>query len=609
MRKLLFTFLSITLSSFLWAQDEPEPENTEGESYGETVIITADRISEQLKDSGSAVTVITREEIEQRHEPFLLDMLRTVPGVYVSQSGSAGKATSIFIRGAGSSQSLVMLDGVQINDSLNFVDLGLLTTTNIERIEIVRGPQSTLYGSDAMGGVINIITRTAGNLIAAKGEYGSDSTTNASVRSGFGSERNNIALEYSLYDTDGQTVNDDYENKTFAANGHVQVTEWTNLGVIYRDLRVDLGIPFNTGVPSPERRQKTDAWLLLVPLKQKITNKWDVEAGFSIFDEEIHFKDPDDVFFGFSDSDSKTTTFNLINNIGVADGHTLIAGYEYEKIRINETTPSSELSDSEITNDAFYGQYQYSAWKPMTISAGIRFDINDTFGDNVNPRLAVAYQIANAVRVHGTVANGFRAPRPAELLGPFGNPDLKAEEVTGWDLGGDYEIFPSKLYVSGTIFFDYFTDLIDFDRETFRLANFEKVDTSGLELEARIQPTENLMIIATYTFLDTENKATGEELLRRPRNSGGINIDYRLKRFRTNFNWNLIGDRFDINDVTFAPELNPGYNDSNIVVSYEFIEQLQVYGRITNLFDEQYQEVIGFPAPDRAFFAGIQVKY
>lgn len=609
MRKFLFTFICLTLASVLWAEEEKPSTDSETKPYSETVIISADRAAEPLKDAGSSVTVITREEIEQRHEPFLLDLLRTVPGVYISQSGSPGKATSIFIRGAGSSQSLVMFDGVPINDSLNFVDLGTLTTTNIERIEIVKGPQSTLYGSDAMGGVINIITRSAGNLITAKGEGGSDSTANGSVRTGYGSDVNNIALEYNRYTTDGETTNDDYENSTFAANGHVQVTEWTNVGATYRKFDTDLGIPLNAGVSSPNRRQKTDAYLLLIPVKQKIQEWWNVEADYSIFDEEIHFMDPDDPFFGFSDSDSRTTTFNLINQLKIAKGHKILAGYEYEKVQITEITPFSELNDAEITNNAFYAQYQLSEWAPLTLTAGIRVDSNSAFGDDANPRLAVAYRVTDRVRIHGTVGTGFRAPRPAELLGPFGNPDLQSEEVTGWDFGIDYEILPSFLYASGTIFLNHFTNLIAFDLNTFRLANFEEVDTSGLELEARIQPIQNLSLIASYTYLDTENKITGEELLRRPRNSGGINIEYRFKRLMTNFNWNIVGERFDVNDVTFSRTVDPGFNEADLVVSYDLIEALQVYGRITNIFDEQYQEVFGFPSPDRGFYAGVRLKY
>jgi vitamin B12 transporter len=163
--------------------------------------------------------------------------------------------------------------------------------------------------------------------------------------------------------------------------------------------------------------------------------------------------------------------------------------------------------------------------------------------------------------------------------------------------------------LSGTVFYDNFTDLIGFDIVTFRLKNFEEVRTSGLELEARVQPIPNLTVIGNYTFLSTEDKTTGDELLRRPRNSGGINIQYRWEKLQTNFNWNIVGDRFDLNDVTFAQVTNPGFNTADLVVSYDIIEQLQVYGRITNIFDEQYQEVFGFPSPDRAFFAGVRVKY
>lgn len=604
-RIIILLFLILTFPFTVWSESDEDEES----SVDETVIVTADRLEEELKDAGSSVTVITLQELEAQKAPFVLDVLRSVPGIYISQSGSVGKVTTVFSRGAESDQILVLLDGVQINDSLNFVDLSTLSTNNVERIEIVRGPQGTLYGSDAMGGVINIISRKGGKLLSGVLEGGSDSTFNGSVRTGAGSQLNNFALEYSLFDTDGETLNDDYQNRTLAFQGQVQVTQWTELGVLYRNYDTETGIPFNAGVPAPDRRQDTHASLLNIPIQQEITHWWNARLNFSSFNQEIDFKDPDDPFgFTFSNSESNTRTFQLMNTISWKG--TLIGGYEFERVRVSDVSSFGVSLDNEkITNHAFFGQYQTLIHDAATITVGIRVDDHSEFGNKTNPRLAVSYRLPNDTRLHGTVATGFRAPRPAELSGPFGNPDLQPEEVTGFDLGIDKEFSSGRILLSGTGFYNDFKQMIDFDLVTFRLKNIQEVRTSGFELTAAFRPYNNLQIKGGYTLLNTEDRRNGEELLRRPKHSGSFHIDYRWQRMGANFNWQLVGNRFDVNDVTFARVVNPAFNKADLVVDFELTKSLELYTRITNVFDQKYQEVFGFPSSDRGVFGGIRFNH
>jgi vitamin B12 transporter len=596
--------LSFSMLQPVFAAEEDQP------ATDETIVVTADRIEEQLKDTGSAVTVITKDEISRLHASFVQEVLRSVPGLNLSQSGSVGKVTTVFTRGAGSDQTLVLMDGVQLNDSLNFVDLSTLSTNNIERIEVVRGPQSTVYGSDAMGGVINIITRNAGELLSGKFEAGSDSTFNGSVRSGVGTDRNNAALEYSAYQTDGETINDDYDNRTLGLNAHVQVTPLTALGLLYRKYRTKIGIPQNSGTPSPNRRQDTDSALFHVPFRQEITNWWNAQADYSIFDQELHFKDPNDPFgFTFSNSDSRTKTLLITNNFHLSENQNLLAGYENERIRVSEVSSFGvSLDNDKVSNNAVFAQYQTSQWNPITLTLGIRTDHHSVFGSRTYPRVSVAYRPLDGIRIHGMIGKGFRAPRPAELTGPFGNPDLNPESVTGWDSGLDYEMLNGRLYVSGTVFHNQYDDLIDFDRNTFRLKNFKKVTTSGLEMEAHIRPLRSLQVRGVYTFLKTEDKTIGQQLLRRPKNSGSIDVDYRFEKFGANFHWQLVGKRFDFNDLTLLRVLNDAYNKADLVFSYDLTSSIQLYTRITNVFDNRYQEVFGFPSPDRGIFTGIKLN-
>ncbi|HEY4491412.1 MAG TPA: TonB-dependent receptor, partial [Acidobacteriota bacterium] len=209
------------------------------------------------------------------------------------------------------------------------------------------------------------------------------------------------------------------------------------------------------------------------------------------------------------------------------------------------------------------------------------------------------------LRVHGSLGTAFRAPRPFELSGPFGNAALIPEEVTGWDAGVDYDAIPSTLTLSAVVFQNQFSDLIGFNLDTFTFANFNEVETSGLELQVAAHPIARVRFGSSYTYLRTEDKTTGQELLRRPQNSGAIYVTYSQNRFVVHFNWSLIGERLDVNDITLATVNNPGYNRADLVLSYEVTDKLQPYLRVTNLFDQKYQEIFGFPSPDRGVFAGI----
>lgn len=607
MRKLLPLLLLISIgTTSAFSQDNQDSNKR----LKETVVVTADRIEESVKDTGSAVSVITREQIEQRKVPFVLDLLRTVPGIYISESGNVGKITSVFTRGANSDQTLVMIDGVKINGSTGFIDLSNLSTANVERIEIVRGPQSTLYGSDALGGVINIITRNSGKLVSIRAEGGSDSTYDTGVRSTVGTQRNNISAEFERFKTDGDFKNDDYDHRTFAANGRVQISESTDLGFIYRNARGEVGIPFYFHVPSPDQRQENKDSLIHVPFHRKMNSWWDSELHVSVFDQEIHYRFPSEPFgFTSSDTSSRTTTFHFGNTFHLGNRQSIIAGYEYERIRIDDSSSFGvSLDNAKVDTNAVFGQYQFSPWQPLTITAGLRVDDHSAFGTDTNPRVAVAYQASSDLKLRGTYGGGFRAPRPGELGGPYGNAKLLPEEVKGWDFGADFDLVPGFVSLSATAFHNHFDQMIGFDLNTFRFANFVKVNTSGFEFETLYQPTHSLTFRAAYTYLTTKDQTTGLELLRRPKNSGSLNVDYRWRRWGFNYNWNLIGRRVDLNDITFVRSTDDSYNRADAVISYQLSSDVQVYGRILNLWNEKYQEVFGYQAPNRGVFVGVKLN-
>lgn len=589
----LFVLLSCTLR----AQEPEEAPLTPNEA--------------SLNDSGASVTVIARDEIEERKAPFVLDLLRTVPGVVVTQSGSAGKLATVFLRGASPDQTLVMIDGVRLTDSLGFTDLSSISTANVERIEIIRGAQSAMYGAGAMGGVINIVTQNGGPNISARLEGGSDSENYSVVRAGVGSDRNNLSGYFSRYDADGDLSNDDSQDRTFGLNAHLELVQGTNLGWIYRESKAQLGLPLNAGEPSLKRRSVEDTTLILIPFTQHIADWWNVEARYSRYKQDLHFEDPDDLSGpSLYDSTARTTQYGLLNRWATSRGDRITAGYEREELLVdNQDSSGFTFHNNDFITDSVYAQVQSPILLSLIATAGVRYDSNGVYGSKTSPRFGVTMGTNSPWRLHASVGSGFRAPRPLELAAPYGNPDLSPETVTSWDTGVDYNVLFEKMFVSGVYFHNDYSDLIGFDPSTSTLRNFKSVTASGVELAAEFQPAKNLNVLITYTHLNTKDKETGDALLRRPENSGNLSLNYRWRKIYGVFNWNFAGARFDLNEASLSRVSNDSYSNADLVLDYEIAGIVHAYGRITNLFDNRHQEVYGFPSPDRAFFLGAQLQY
>jgi vitamin B12 transporter len=543
-----------------------------------------------------SVSVLTREQMDARKYPFVIDVLRSVPGVQVLQAGSPGRPAAVFIRGAAPDQTLVLIDRVQINEAIVFNDLSALNTADVERIEIYHGPQSARFGSQAMGGVIAITTRAAGPLVRARAEYGSDHTRRLEAGAGVGSDTNNISADYSRYLTDGEELNDDLDNQTFDVGGHFEIVSGTSIGAVYRNWKSEGGIP-----QVPSLRADLDSNLFLIPFRQQILSNWSAEASYSEVRQTLN---PSQSQSGLSlDLHSRVRTFDLRSTWSPASNQTLTGGYVHDENR-SDASSNFGVSLPQITldTDSGFAEYTLTGWHKASLAASIRYDKSNEFGSVTSPRIEAAYQIAPGLQVRGSGGRAFRFPTAFELqFAPTS--ELKAETVTGWDLGADYSFTPRSTTVSATFFHQTFKDQIGIDNN-FTLLNFGRFRTSGIELEAGVTPLDHLRLLFSYTLLSSENETTSNSFPLRSKNSGNINIDYRCDRFGLNFNWNLIGTRPLPVSLPFLN--NDSYQKADLVLSYRVWRELIPYVRIINLFNRTYQETPGIPSPDRAFFAGLQ---
>lgn len=540
-------------------------------------------------------TVISRQEIEQRKTPFVIDLLRTVPGVQVVQFGSAGQVAEVFLRGAFSNQVKILIDGVELQNGLNLENV---STAGVERIEILRGPLSAVYGSDAMGGVINIITTTTEARIHAHIEGGSDHTGDGAVQAGVGSDKNNVSAYYGRYDTDGQTVNDDYRNTTKGFNSHVEFLAGSNIGLILRYTDANSGIVFPVfDQPSPPRVD-AESDLLLVPFTQRITNWWNLQFRYSRDKQERFVQN---VPFGNIDFnlDLVTRTTNTQIQSTWKDSHddSVIAGFEYESERVEPI-----LQDSLVTRSVF-ARGTFAKVENLSVAADLRYDQSDEYGSVFSPRVDATYRAMPSLKLHGSIGAGFRAPFSLTEIVPVGS-DLNAEKSTGFDFGAEYDAKPNQLALSATVFANHFHDLILFDPGTIHLRNSGKANTAGIELAVQYHPLESLDITGTYTFTHTNETPPDEPILLMAQNTGSVSVTYRWNDATVHFVCDFVGKRPE-----FASVQNNAYQSADLVFSYDVHHPFQIYGRVTNLFDQRYSEALPYPAPDRAFFAGLQILY
>lgn len=595
------------------------PPETVPQSIEEPLATSPTTSSLPARQFGGTVRVIDREQIERSNARDVADLLRNIPGVDIVRTGPTGGVTTTFLRGANSQHTKVLLDGIPVNDPSNasrLFDFGALSLHDIERVEVLQGPQSVLYGSDAVGGVVNIISR--------KGE--GPGRVRASVMGGsFGTHRESVGISGSS-DLVHYSVNSEWRQTDgfTAASPRVGGTEsdgfalgtvsgrfgWTpdqntELQYIFRwsDARTEIDdTPFTLGSPPSDdlhRKNLSEQFFQRVQLRRQ---SWEgtLEHVVSFSHTHIDREDTDDVFP--SDFAGNTHRFLYQANVYVMPGNTLSAGVDYLDENAFGSSPFGTASASQRDTGIFL-QDQIDVGERWFTTVGWRWDNHNAAGSSSTYRLTSLIDIwETGTRVRGSIGTGFRAPSLAENLFPFGNPTLRPETNKGWEYGVEQD-FCGLTTIGATYFRNDFRNLILFDLNTFTLLNIGSGRAHGVELWSQTLLTDTLRMDVSYTRTDTLDSATGLPLVRRPQHKGTLSFrqTFWCNTASAALNGRFVGNRLDSRDGSVKLD---DYVVWDLTADYFVNSDFRVFGRVDNLFDEDYEEITGFSARPLALFAG-----
>jgi len=640
------TFSAIVLSGCAVVAGAQEPAELD------PVVVSASRVPLTLSEVPGSVTVIEREEIERRQVVHVADLLRSVAGVSVSRSGTAGSQTQVRVRGSESNHVLVLIDGVEANDPASGDEFRWeqLTTFDVERIEIVRGPQSALWGSDALAGVVNIITRRNVSGPAASGfvEGGSFGTVYSGASAQTAGERWTASVGAAYLDSEGSNISrqggedDGYQNLTVTGSAGLDATEALQFefGGRYVDAENDYDAVdfFETGLPTDADLVSDTDSLFLSSI-----------AKLSLFDDfwrnqfKVTYADSDNDNHADGESSGSTAadTLGLYYQGGIefAAGpglaqHGLTLALEHEQEDFSQRGAASDFGDpnqdQNMDNTAYAAEYVVRAYQRLVLTSSLRYDDNSDFGNEYSWRLGGSYRLSDrGSRVRASIGKGHKAPTFIERFGFFpdlfiGNPDLRPEESRSWEIGVDQALADGQVEIGLTYFRARLEDEINgfvFDPDTFLFTARNVSGTShrkGMEASVTARLGEHLDFGGSYTFTDsTQPQAQGghEDELRRPRHMAAADLNYAFAANRANVNLAVTytGERDDVFFPPFPADSEVVSLDSytlvNLAASYRFGHGTEFYGRIENMFDEDYEDIYGFSNPGVGAFAGLRIAF
>lgn len=596
----------------------------------EHVTVTATRFETPLEDVGASVTVITADDLERLQASTVGDALRLVPGLTVLQSGSPGSTTSVGIRGAQGAQIQVLVDGVRIKSTTTgTAEFADLTTDNVDRIEILRGPQSTLYGADAIGGVVNIITRggqgpPSGQVAVGGGNYG---TVRERLAWQGATGRFDWTLGGSYITTDGRFANDAYREGSGAVHLGLALPGQGRLALSGRFQSDAKDIPFKDVFPDFDvnRGQVNRSGLGSLRWSQPWSKRWDSDLTLSDYRDRLDFSDPADP--GTSEPsfqsriDVRRFGAEWYNRVHFGSNSSLTLGAEWR----SELGDNVGTFDREVSTRALVAQDEVHLSDHLVVTAGVRTDDHSAFGTKTTPRVALSYAMnERGTRLKGSWGKGFRAPTLNELYFPafggcpsFGNPNLRPETSRSFDAGIEQRVLQGRFWFEVTYFQNDFQDLIEFAlidpvNFCFQAQNVGRARTRGAEAHMTAVPAKGLALSLAFTHQDTRDLESGLELSRFPRNRAVATLSWaRLRNVEVHTRVAVQSSQFEASGLPRTA----GYTVVDLGGHYDVLGRggstgfLRLFASVANLLDERYQEVQGFPALGRNFLAGAEVRF
>jgi vitamin B12 transporter len=618
---------------------EPAPESSPDPEIDE-IVVTASSAPRKRSDVTSSVNVIGGAEIELQHYDNVPELLRRIPGVHIEQPGSRGGRSSIYMRGLDPNQTVVLVDGIRMNDPNNNLggsfDLSTLDTDNVERIEIVRGPLSAVHGSDALAGAINVITKTgrSGDQVILDGSGG---------RFGYGRGLAVVRGQRGIFDASvsGSFVDD---GKAESDGTYRAGALNSSFGVELPDdaeLRATLRFVDSRSRAYPEAsggekfavirdRDKREAYELSAGLRfdQQVNESLDYVIGVNYFRRReernappiaappgnpfgaIPAQEANDLLY--RTRVNANTTAELLPGLSLTGGGdvTFESGNSVSDLDFGFFTQSGSYSKNRIVGGPFVeGIFEHELG--LIVQAGVRADFGDDTDSEWTPRVGASYRVPETpLTLRGSWGGGFKLPAFYSLADSLiGNPDLDAEKSKGWDVGADAVFWDGRVRLSAAYFEIRVKDLIDFDFGTFQLVNRDRVSSKGVEIGLTAELPWNLTFSGSLTRVKTNIRNSSDRLRRRPRwrAAGGMNWSPH-ERVSVGLDWVWVGSVYDESNPTGEVKLDDHVRfDARGEV--RVWREVSVYLAIDNLFDESYQEAVGVPAMGIRPRAGVRAVF
>ena len=620
-------------AAFMLAMAATGPARAQEEKKLDPVVVTATTVATPSEQLGVALNVISGEDFKTYHYSSVDDAFRNIPGVNVTQQGSSGKLSTLSIRGANSSQVLILVDGVRVSSpTIGQTDLSDISPEQIDRIEVIRGPQSTLYGADAIGGVVNIITRKGGGRFVGgtvESSVGNYDTLQNRVGVSGAYKIFDYALSGSHFESNGQFPNDN--SNMWAGNVRLGLTLplESTLSVVYRYNKNDTGVPIKGIFPPPQpivpiinqnAKQQTETTVISVEGKTRPVEWWESRASFGRYTNNQGFQDPPDPGFDFdtlvkSQVDVERLESQWLNSffLGKWSTTTLGGGFRNEEgdnkgvFKASRQVPWGMLEE------------QLRFFDRLFITGGFRIEHDSVFGQATTAQGSVLFVIKETgTSLRGGAGSGFRAPTFNDLFFPdFGNPDLKPERSQSWDVGVDQDLWDKRVRLKATYFQTNFSDAIicctPLPTAPFGgPVNAGSARSRGVEVGGEVVILPSLVASFTYTYNDTDNFSTGRPLPRVPRNSGSAGLTWQpLSSLSTFVQMYAVGSQFD----PYGDVYNSGHTRVDIGGTWRILsrmgllEGLELTTRIQNLLNEKYAEVRGFPALGVNALVGLRASF
>ncbi|MCH7500943.1 MAG: TonB-dependent receptor [Nitrospinae bacterium] len=619
-KKLSLTICILLLPLAAFAEDNVEELRT--------IEITATRTSIEEENPASALTIITQEEIQQKQHMQVKDILREQLGLNIVTPGRLGAGSSVFMRGANSASTLVLIDGVQVkSNTTGSFDLQHLQMDNIERIEILRGPQSTLWGADAVGGVINIVTKRGKGkpTHSLTFEGGSFATFKATLSSSGAFNSADYSFTASRTDSDGfsafnkdrgATEKDRYANTTYSTKAGYNFWDDARVELIARLTHAKNHFDgFDSDIS--ENLSTSDTFHFAIPLQKSFFKWWDAKINLNFNYDKLKTKDTSP-FVGNSLITSRTYTVDFQNNVSINKNVSTIFGFEYQITNGENTSAASLFSPAsffefENKSQGYYLQTNATFFDSLYLTAGFRQDFNTRFDNKLTYKFEGAYKIKTEpvnIKIRGAYSTGFRAPSINELIFPnFGNINIRPEESENREVGIEFGLLSGRISFGANYFNVDYTDLIeailiDPINFIFQAQNVGHASSEGVESFFKWRIVDDLDATVSHTWNNAVNEITGATLSRRPKNIFSVSLHH---------NWNKKLD--STVTVNYRSALDQATNRVGgraivrVALSYQINKSIKLTARGENLLDKNYEEPFRFGTQGVSGYAGFVYSF